>query len=244
MATDGANEDREPLKFFPDVGDTVKDDTLRRFSDPIGAQYQRSDARDAIESFLRARAGELKSGDLDVREESADGGANTLRIRYSQYLNDLPILAGAGVAAQQARPRRRWPIRCPTLYLDQRAPAAAFRRERLRFRAVCAWLWGLVRPAASVPATASPRRGPRHRNVNDDRGPIPTRQFRGATGPPRMASLRLGHSRANVFFDGSVNVPASNARPQLDCSRLPNISRLAPTRLTCRTSASHCVSNH
>jgi hypothetical protein len=114
MATDGANEDREPLKFFPDVGDTVKDDTLRRFSDPIGAQYQRSDARDAIESFLRARAGELKSGDLDVREESADEGANTLRIRYSQYLNDLPILAGAGVAAQQARPRRRWPIRCPT----------------------------------------------------------------------------------------------------------------------------------
>ena len=98
MATDGANEDREPLKYFPDVGDTVKDDTLRKFSDPIGGQYRGSDARDAIESFLRARAGELKSGDLDVREESADEGANTLRIRYTQYLNDLPIL-GKGIHA-------------------------------------------------------------------------------------------------------------------------------------------------
>ena len=98
MATDGANEDREPLKYFPDVGDTVKDDTLRKFSDPIGAQYRGSDARDAIESFLRVRAGELKSGDLDVREESADEGANTLRIRYTQYLNDLPLL-GKGIHA-------------------------------------------------------------------------------------------------------------------------------------------------
>jgi zinc metalloprotease ZmpB len=98
MATDGANEDREPLKYFPDVGDTVKDDTLRKFSDPIGAQYRGADARDAIESFLQARAGELKSGDLDVREESADEGANTLRIRYTQYLNDLPLL-GKGIHA-------------------------------------------------------------------------------------------------------------------------------------------------
>ena len=38
-----------------------------------------------------------------------------------------------------------------------RAPAAAFRRERLRFRAVWAWLWGLFRPATSLPATPSPR---------------------------------------------------------------------------------------
>ena len=38
-----------------------------------------------------------------------------------------------------------------------RAPAAAFRSERFRFRAVWAWLWGLFRPAASLPATASPR---------------------------------------------------------------------------------------
>ena len=38
-----------------------------------------------------------------------------------------------------------------------RAPAAAFRRERLRFRTVRAWLWGLFRPAASLPATARPQ---------------------------------------------------------------------------------------
>jgi hypothetical protein len=37
-----------------------------------------------------------------------------------------------------------------------RAPAAAFRRERLRFRAVCAWLSGDFRPATSLPATANP----------------------------------------------------------------------------------------
>ena len=73
MATDGANEDREPLKYFPDVGDTVKDDTLRKFSDPIGAQYRGSDARDAIESFLRVRAGELKSGDLDLMSLNRSG---------------------------------------------------------------------------------------------------------------------------------------------------------------------------
>jgi hypothetical protein len=42
-----------------------------------------------------------------------------------------------------------------TLCLDCRAPAAAFRRERLRFRALWAWLGGLARPAASLPATAS-----------------------------------------------------------------------------------------
>ena len=35
-----------------------------------------------------------------------------------------------------------------------RAPAAAFRSERLRFRTGRVWLSGLFRPAASVPATA------------------------------------------------------------------------------------------
>ena len=33
-----------------------------------------------------------------MREESADQGVNTLRIRYTQYLNDLPIL-GKGIHA-------------------------------------------------------------------------------------------------------------------------------------------------
>lgn len=105
MATHGANEDREPLQYFPDVGDTVKDDTLRKFTDPIGAQYQGANARDAIEGFLRARAGELKTGGLDVREESADEGAGTLRIRYAQYLNDLPLL-GNGIHAAADMQRR------------------------------------------------------------------------------------------------------------------------------------------
>jgi hypothetical protein len=38
-----------------------------------------------------------------------------------------------------------------------RAPAAAFLSERLRLRAVWAWLWELLRPAASLLPTASPR---------------------------------------------------------------------------------------
>jgi Alpha/beta hydrolase domain len=36
-----------------------------------------------------------------------------------------------------------------------RAPVTVFGSERLRLRAVWAWLWGLFRPAASLPATAS-----------------------------------------------------------------------------------------
>jgi hypothetical protein len=43
------------------------------------------------------------------------------------------------------------------LCLNCRAPAVALRRERRRFRAVWAWLSGLFLPAASLPATASPR---------------------------------------------------------------------------------------
>jgi hypothetical protein len=41
----------------------------------------------------------------------------------------------------------------PQLRLTEHAPP--FLRERLRFRAVCAWLWGLP-TAASLPPTASP----------------------------------------------------------------------------------------
>ena len=37
-----------------------------------------------------------------------------------------------------------------------RAPAAAFRRERLRFRTVWAWLWGLFLPAASAACNRQP----------------------------------------------------------------------------------------
>jgi hypothetical protein len=48
-------------------------------------------------------------------------------------------------------------ICCQPLCWIRRAPAAAFRRDRLRFRAVWAWLCEVLRPAASFPATPSPR---------------------------------------------------------------------------------------
>ena len=69
-----------------------------RFSDPGGGRYQARSARKAIEGFLDARAGDLKVDRLDVREESAAEGVNTLRIRYTQYVNDLPVI-GAGIHA-------------------------------------------------------------------------------------------------------------------------------------------------
>jgi hypothetical protein len=69
--------------------------------------------------------------------------------------------AGAGAPPRvhrQGRPRPRQPICCPNpLPGFSQAPAAAFRRERLRLRAVWAWLCELLRPAASLPATARPR---------------------------------------------------------------------------------------
>ena len=84
--------------FHPKVGEIVRDDVLREYSDPAAGPTRSRTARDAIEGFLSARAGDLKTGSLDVREVSADAGANTLRIRYGQYLNGLPVL-GAGIHA-------------------------------------------------------------------------------------------------------------------------------------------------
>ena len=44
-----------------------------------------------------------------------------------------------------------------TLCLAQPGATGRVRRDRLRFRAVWAWLSGLFRPETSLPATASPR---------------------------------------------------------------------------------------
>jgi len=90
--------DDESLKFHPEVGEVVRGDVLRSFSDPGGDLHRGRSARKAIESFLDARAADLKVDKLDVREESAAEGVNTLRIRYGQYLNGLPVI-GAGIHA-------------------------------------------------------------------------------------------------------------------------------------------------
>lgn len=94
----GKDDENEPLKHHPNVGEIVRAEVLRSFSDPTGDRYRARSARKAIEGFLDDRAGELKVDQLDVREESAAKGVNTLRIRYAQYHNDLPVI-GAGIHA-------------------------------------------------------------------------------------------------------------------------------------------------
>ncbi|MBL7497408.1 hypothetical protein I6A84_15380 [Frankia sp. CNm7] len=87
---------------FPDyhrkVGETTDGQVLRSFSDPGGVKYQAGTARAAIEDFIGRRSRDLKADTLDVREENAAEGANVLRIRYGQYVNDRPLL-GAGIHA-------------------------------------------------------------------------------------------------------------------------------------------------
>src|SRR6476619_6978687 len=85
-------------RHHPKVGEVVRADVLREYSNPGGAASGFGSAREAIESFLGSRANALKADTLDVREESAAEGSNTLRIRYRQYLNGLPVL-GAGIHA-------------------------------------------------------------------------------------------------------------------------------------------------
>jgi hypothetical protein len=92
------DKDKDAQKYHPNAGEVVHADVLRSFSDPGGDRYRARSARKAIEGFLGERAKDLKVSRLDVREESADEGVNTLRIRYAQYLNGLPVL-GAGIHA-------------------------------------------------------------------------------------------------------------------------------------------------
>ena len=95
--TPRARRDDNQERHHPKVGEVVDHEVLREFSDPAATSRSGS-ARAAIEGFLEARAGDLKTGDLDVREEDATEGTNTLRIRYRQYLNGIPVL-GAGIHA-------------------------------------------------------------------------------------------------------------------------------------------------
>ncbi|GIH92737.1 hypothetical protein ACFFMN_37225 [Planobispora siamensis] len=93
--SDGA---ADPLRVAPDVGDTVHDDVLRRYDDPAGTRRRASSARAAIEEFMSGRAGEMKTAGLDLREADSAEGVNTLRIRYQQFHNGLPVF-GSGVHA-------------------------------------------------------------------------------------------------------------------------------------------------
>jgi hypothetical protein len=93
-----APEQSEPLQVTREVGEKVRDGVVRSFSDPAATTVTARSPRGAIERYLSDRASGLKTESVDLRETEASAGKATLRIRYQQYVNDLPLL-GAGVQA-------------------------------------------------------------------------------------------------------------------------------------------------
>ncbi|MFI1255502.1 hypothetical protein ACH4U6_17225 [Streptomyces netropsis] len=92
-------EEEKPLRMVPGVGEhTDAEGVLRKYIDPGATLTQAPTARKAIEQFMKARRGDLKSGNIDLRETEASEGAATLRIRYQQFHNDVPV-SGATVQA-------------------------------------------------------------------------------------------------------------------------------------------------
>ncbi|WP_405593248.1 hypothetical protein [Streptomyces sp. NBC_01092] len=89
----------KPLRMVPQVGERKDSDgVLRKYVDPGATLSRAPTARKAIDGFMRARADELKAGEVDLREVDSVEGAATLRVRYQQFHNDLPI-RGATIQA-------------------------------------------------------------------------------------------------------------------------------------------------
>jgi zinc metalloprotease ZmpB len=82
----------EALRLVPDVGERKEEGVLREFTDPAGTQWRGDTPRAAIERFVAERAGDMKTRGADLREVDASEGAGTLRVRYRQYHNDLPVV--------------------------------------------------------------------------------------------------------------------------------------------------------
>lgn len=84
--------------------DVSEADILRRYADRLAAVHVAADARAAIERHVRVRAADLGLVGLDIREDHAEEGVGTLRIRYAQHHLGLPVLgAGVEVTADIAR---------------------------------------------------------------------------------------------------------------------------------------------
>ncbi|WP_329105398.1 hypothetical protein [Streptomyces sp. NBC_01439] len=107
MARDHGNQQRNmpgpeadrPLRMVPDVGEHADaGGVLRKYLDPGATLVRASTARKAIDSFMAARSGDLKTGSIDLREVESTEGAATLRVRFQQFHNDLPVV-GATVQA-------------------------------------------------------------------------------------------------------------------------------------------------
>ena len=87
----------------PEVGERVDAGVLREFTDPAGTLWRGDTPRDAIEQFVAGRRRELKTNTVDLREVDASEGAGTLRIRYGQFHNDLPVLGATLQAVANLR---------------------------------------------------------------------------------------------------------------------------------------------
>ena len=92
-----------PYRMVPDVGERVEDDVLREFTDPAGTLWRGDTPIAAIERFVAARGSELKTSGADLRELDAAEGVGTLRIRYRQFHNDLPVLGATLQAVANLR---------------------------------------------------------------------------------------------------------------------------------------------
>ncbi|WP_189733954.1 hypothetical protein [Streptomyces nojiriensis] len=94
----GPEADR-PLRMVPDVGEHADaGGVLRKYVDPGATLVRASTARKAIDSFMAARSGDLNTGSIDLREVESTEGAATLRVRFQQFHNDIPVV-GATVQA-------------------------------------------------------------------------------------------------------------------------------------------------
>ncbi|EFL36322.1 predicted protein [Streptomyces viridochromogenes DSM 40736] len=89
----------KPLRMVPGVGEhTDSDGVLRAYVDPGATLHRAPTARQAIDRFMKARSDSLRTGRIDLREVDSAEGAATLRVRYQQFHNDIPVV-GATVQA-------------------------------------------------------------------------------------------------------------------------------------------------
>ena len=96
MSDRDAWQGHRPMDHQPGRTGVSEADVLRRYADRLAAVHGVADARAAIEHDLRSRAPELGLVGLDIREDHAEEGVGTLRVRYAQHHLGLPVL-GAGI---------------------------------------------------------------------------------------------------------------------------------------------------
>ncbi|MGR6963956.1 hypothetical protein ACU610_05810 [Geodermatophilus sp. URMC 61] len=105
--TVSGNEHRESpmeaLRIISEAGEVVRNGVLREFTDPRGTSYRSESPRAAIDRFMEQRGGDLKAGGADLRELDSAEGAGTLRVRYGQFHNDLPVLGATLQAVASMR---------------------------------------------------------------------------------------------------------------------------------------------